>query len=135
MKIPLMTADAPTSNTERAGGTRYSGGKPAMTWSPWLGMLAVSGVAEYGATKYAPLDWLSGQSYSTLLNSAMRHLVRSMADPLAPDPESQHLHVAHATWNLLALLHFHEAGRSGELNDVSKWHGVTTAHRKAQEPE
>lgn len=119
-------------NTESAGGTRFSQGKPQMTWSPWLGMWEVSRVSEYGAQKYAPLDWQEGQSFTTLLNSAMRHLSRSMSAPQSRDHESGHLHIGHAAWNLLTILHFMEEGRL-DLDNVTPWQGVSTEERMATE--
>lgn len=106
-------------NTERAGGTRYSSGKPPLCWAPWLGMREVGRVAQYGASKYAPKDYLRGQSFSTLLNSAMRHMLIAMHEPLSRDTESRLLHVGHAAWNLLTLLHFVEQDRADELDDVT----------------
>jgi hypothetical protein len=120
-------------NTETAGGTRFSAGKPAMVWAPWAGMLEVCRVSEYGATKYAPLDWQRGQSFTTMLNSGMRHLIAGIADPQKRDPESGRLHLAHAAWNLLAVLAFIEEGRAEDLDDISTWHGVTTADKRARE--
>jgi hypothetical protein len=53
-----------------------------------------------------------------------------MADPLAKDPESGKLHLGHAAWNLLALLHFTEEGRAEALDDVTRWRGVTALEKK-----
>ena len=114
-------------NNEKAGGTRYNRGKPNMCWAPWLGMVEVCRVSVFGAEKYAPLDWAEGQSYTTLLGSTMRHVMAIMADPLAVDPDSGRLHAGHAAWNLLCLLHFHEEGRSEDMDDVTGWRGVTAA--------
>ena len=115
-------------NQENSGGTRFNAGKPAMWWAvPMKGLRAVARVTMLGSKKYAPLDWAVGQSYSTLLDSASRHWIEVLTDgPLARDEESGLLHLAHAAWNILCLLHFIEQGRS-DLDDVSKWRGVTTA--------
>ena len=115
------------NNTETAGGTRYSEGKPKPMWTPALGLLEVAKVTEYGATKYAPHDWWVGQSYSGLVNSAARHMMQVLSyGPRARDRESGLLHTAHAAWNLLCLLHFHHEGRDTELDDLSGFVGVTT---------
>ena len=115
------------ANTEHAGGTRYSEGKPSPMWTPALGVLEVAKVTEYGAQKYAPHDWWSGQSYSTLVGSASRHVLRMLCyGPLSRDKESGLLHAAHAAWNLLCLLHFHNEGRDKELDDLTKWVGKVT---------
>lgn len=117
-------------NTERSGGTRYSEGKPAGWWyAPLKGLELVVPVAKSGGEKYAPKDWLVGQSYSTLLDCAMRHMIAVMHHgPKAKDEESGHLHLAHACWNLLALLTFIAMGRD-DLDDVSIWDGVTADRR------
>lgn len=208
-------------NTERAGGTRYSAGKPVANWAPWLGleyvydiartvatnplyeggdsterdielqvesvysalrecmrsplvlagddrmmlahagyllldllhqrelvatlsiidrpsptlpvygMHAVLDVSNGGADKYAPLDWTNGQSFTTLLSSAMRHAEKMVAfDAYALDPESGHMHAGHCAWNVLAILDFVSQGRTQELDNVTPWHGVTAAMRK-----
>jgi hypothetical protein len=122
-------------NTEQAGGTRYSTGKAPLVHAPLLGMLEVGRVAEYGAGKYAPRDWQCGQSFSTLLNCALRHLFRAALSPQSRDPESGLLHAGHAAWNLLALLHFIETGRADELDDVTPHIGVTATERKARAAE
>lgn len=113
-------------NTETTGGTRYSDGKPSGWWyAPLKGLDLVVRVAEFGGEKYAPLDWQSGQSYSTLLDCAMRHMIEVMhLGVLAKDKETGHLHLAHAVWNLLCLLTFIAVGRE-DLDDTTVWRGVT----------
>jgi hypothetical protein len=119
------------TNTETAGGTRFSEGKPNPMWTPALGLLEVARVTSYGSQKYAPHDWMQGQSYSTLINSAARHFLSMLVHgPLSCDSESGLLHAAHCAWNLLALLTFHTLGRDEELDDLSKWIGVTTGEKK-----
>jgi len=117
-----------TTNTEQAGGTRFSSGKPSMWHAPWMGLMEVCRVSTYGGKKYAPLDWERGQSFSTLLNSGMRHMLQAMSNPLSRDEESGLLHLGHAAWNLLTLLHFVETGRT-DLDDITKWQGVSTAEK------
>jgi hypothetical protein len=112
-------------NTEAAGGTRYSEGKPKMVATPVFGMYEVGRVAEYGTNKYALFDWVEGQSFSTLLNCAARHLFRALMNPMARDQESGCLHLGHVAWNVMALLHFIEEGRAEELDDVSPQIGIT----------
>lgn len=113
-------------NTEDAGGSRYSEGKPAGWWyAPIYGLQLVADVWEYGAKKYAPMDWKEGQSFSTLLDCAMRHTLDVLhKGPYARDPESGAYHAAHACWNWLCLLTFMSLGRD-DLNDVDEWRGVT----------
>lgn len=129
----LKVKDDPTTpvNTEIAGGSRYSLGKPKCTWAPYGGLEYIEEVSCSGAEKYAPLDYLNGQSFSTLLSCAFRHLRKALRDPLARDKESGHYHLAHAAWNILALLDFIAQDRVDELDDVSPWQGVTAAQRRA----
>ncbi len=117
-------------DTEPAGGTRYSHGKPSGWWyAPLKGLDLVMPVAKAGGEKYAPKDWMVGQSYSTLLDCAMRHMIAVMHEGVyARDKESGHLHLAHACWNILALLTFLATGRH-DLDDVSIWDGVTADRR------
>lgn len=114
-------------NTEKAGGSRFSTGKAPLVSAPVKGLLEVGRISDMGGKKYAPFDWKEGQSFSTLLNSAMRHMLEAISAPLARDKDSGRLHVGHAAWNLLCLLHFVEEGMDPVLDDVSCWHGVTAA--------
>jgi hypothetical protein len=116
-------------NTESSGGTRYSEGKPGHWWcAPLRGLRLVAEVWTFGAEKYAPMDWKEGQSYSTLIDCAMRHMLEVLdKGPLARDPDSKDgkvLHLAAVAWNILCLLTFIADGRE-DLNDVDKWRGVT----------
>ncbi len=114
-------------NQETSGGTRFSSGKPGMWWAlPMYGLRAVARVTMHGSKKYAPLDWACGQSYSILIDSASRHWVELLTYGVqSRDKDSGLLHLAHCVWNLLCLLHFIEQGRE-DLDDVTKWQGVTT---------
>jgi hypothetical protein len=122
------------ANTDTSGGTRYSEGKPNPMWTPALGLLEVAKVTEYGSRKYAAHDWWVGQSFSTLMGSAGRHFFAMLVyGPLSRDKESGLLHAAHCCWNLLCLLNFVYEGREEELDDLSKWVGVTTAQKQEME--
>lgn len=115
-------------NTDKSGGTRYSEGKPGGWWyAPLYGLRLVAPVWQMGAEKYAPLDWQSGQSFSTLVDCSMRHMLEVCQRGVwAKDGESGHLHLAHAAWNILCLLTFMALGRE-DLDDCTKWQGVTAA--------
>lgn len=127
-------------NTERSGGTRFSSGKPGGWWyAPLYGLRLVAEVWEAGAAKYAPCDWRNGQSFSTLMDCAFRHMIAmNMEGPLARDEDqfdedgsliargTGAYHAACAAWNLLTLLTFIALGRF-DLDDVTGWQSVTTA--------
>ena len=111
---------------------RAEGGPEDSPW-PTLGLLSLARVTEYGAKKYAPLDWHLGQSVSTLLGCLGRHLMKGEAFGWDhPDEESGCSHLAHAIWNVMALLHFEAEGRMEELDDVSPWIGVKAGDRKEE---
>lgn len=130
MEKALQDRKAKESNVEPAGGTRFSAGKPHMWMLPWGGLLEVAKVSEAGARKYAPLDYMEGQSASTLLNSALRHMVQCARSPWAEDPETGLPHAAHAAWNLLCLLDQIDQGTAEDQDDVTPWQGVTArTHR------
>ncbi len=71
----------------------------------------IAGVYERGAAKYASRNWEKGQPYSRFLDSALRHMNRFAMGWTDED------HVAQAAWNLLAILHFQELGRT-DLDDM-----------------
>ena len=128
-----MTGHRPFSEIrdgERAGGTRFNTEKPGLFWAmPLMGLRLIARVTNHGAKKYAPLDWAEGQSFSTLLDCIMRHLLQVFdRGPWAKDPESGLYHMAHIGWNVLCILHFMETGQA-DLDDVTPWQGVTTKER------
>jgi hypothetical protein len=119
-----------TENIETSGGTRYGKGKPGGFWyAPLYGLRLVAPVWEMGAKKYAPKDWRVGQSFSVLLDCAMRHfLVVLDRGPWAQDEESGCYHLAHCAWNILCLLTLMALNR-WECDDISEWEGVTAEMR------
>lgn len=119
-------------NTDSSGGTRFSEGKPAGWWyAPIYGLRLVAKVWEMGAEKYAPMDWAVGQNFSTLIDCAMRHTLEIVQrGPWAKDEESGQYHAAHVAWNWLTLLTFMALERH-DLDDITKWQGVTAADREA----
>lgn len=119
-----------STNTEKAGGTRYSTGKPGGWWyAPLYGLRLVAEVWQMGAGKYAPKDWQNGQSFSTLFDCMSRHwLAVTMNGIWSRDPESGAYHLAHLTWNALTLLTFMALERH-DLDDCTVWDGVTAKTR------
>jgi len=55
-----------------------------------------------GATKYGAHNWRKGFPASDLMNHALKHLYTFLAGDRSED------HLAHATWNLMAIMHFQE---------------------------
>ena len=69
-----------------------------------LALKAVSEVTTYGANKYTPNGWLSVHNADTRYTDALyRHLLEH-ATGVNSDEESDLKHLAHAAWNVLALL-------------------------------
>ena len=116
-------------NTETAGGTRYSEGKPKGWWyAPLLGLRLVAEVWQGGGEKYAPLDWQNGQSFSTLFNCMSRHWLDIVDKGIwSRCPDSGAYHLAHLVWNGLCLLTFMAQGRH-DLDDMTFWRGKTAAN-------
>ena len=113
-------------NTEKAGGTRYSEGKPKGWWyAPLRGLRLVAEVWQGGGDKYAPLDWQNGQSFSSLFDCMSRHWIALVANGVwSRCPDSGAYHLAHLVWNGLCLLTFMEEERH-DLDDMTFWRGVT----------
>jgi hypothetical protein len=63
-----------------------------------------------GAAKYDDHNWRKGMPFSSTLNHALAHIIAYMGGDKSED------HLAHAAWNLFALMHF-EATRP-EMNDL-----------------
>lgn len=62
-------------------------------------------VTTYGARKYSPSNWLRvPDKEERYHNALMRHLLADAKAPGSVDPESGFPHLAHAAWNLLAVL-------------------------------
>jgi hypothetical protein len=55
-----------------------------------------------GAGKYGDANWLKGMDEKTLLNHCLAHIVMWMQGDRSED------HLAHAMWNLGAIMHFEE---------------------------
>lgn len=76
-----------------ANGTRYD------LISPHILQALAETYAE-GAAKYGDDNWLKGIPSKDLMNHAMRHLVLWQLGDTTED------HLAHAMWNLGAIIHF-----------------------------
>ena len=87
-------------------GVKYDSGK-ARTGLMFTGFASalnrVAEVTTFGADKYTPNGWVSVPSASERYTDAMyRHLLAGVSEKL--DPESGIEHLAHAAWNILAVL-------------------------------
>ena len=92
---------------------RHNKGKPQLSY--WLqfprSAEALSNVMEYGAEKYERGNWaLGGKPDEEYIDAAMRHITKMMRYYKSGDKsdlydeESGCMHVAHAMFNLMALV-------------------------------
>jgi hypothetical protein len=74
------------------------------------GLKRLAIIYEKGSKKYSPRNWEKGGSWGRLYQSAMRHMNMWMEGATDED------HLAHAAWNLFALMHFEKYYVEG--NDI-----------------
>lgn len=72
---------------------------------------------EAGALKYSDRNWEKGIPYHSLVDSALRHLMKFIMRWKDED------HLAAAAWNIIAILHFEEIGRK-ELDDLPTYETI-----------
>lgn len=63
-------------------------------------------VYEKGSRKYAERNWEKGIPVSRCIDSAFRHIVQFMRGDRDED------HLAHAAWNLFAVMHFEDLNQA-----------------------
>ena len=101
-----MIESDPNGLPPHAPGAKLDAGKPraALVLGHFPRALqAVVDVGTYGAAKYTPNGWRDVQDgEDRYLDAALRHLLEMFAGESA-DPETGIAHLAHATWNLLAV--------------------------------
>jgi hypothetical protein len=83
-----------------------------------IGLRRVAATYAEGAARYGERGWEKGMPASDLINHALRHVYLYLAGDSSED------HLAHAVWNLLAVMHFEE--RQPELIDIPSRHGDGT---------
>lgn len=83
-------------------------------------LAALAAVYTMGAKKYEDRNWEKGFKYGRVMRAAMQHLQLWWACE-ETDPESGLSHLAHATWNLMALQELEKT--HPELDDRPK-HGI-----------
>lgn len=90
---------------------RYNAGKPELSYLLSLpkAVEALAKVFSQGAAKYTRGNWLlGGKPDEEYLDSCLRHLFASEHEDF--DPDTGCLHVAHAVWNLCALIELNQPG-------------------------
>ena len=79
-----------------------------------FGLKRLAIVMEKGAKKYEARNWEKGMEFSRLLDSAQRHLEQFKMGLKDED------HLAQAAFNIFAIMHFQELGRTG-LDDLPRY--------------
>lgn len=98
---------------------RYDKGKNRLALMSIPALWEIGQVYTMGAVKYKDRDWEKGMPYTKTMDAALRHIFKWMAGH-RNDEESGLHHLAHAAWNLIALLHYELAGNySKDLDDRS----------------
>jgi hypothetical protein len=75
-----------------------------------IGLRRVAETYGEGAQKYSDHNWRKGMPFSVTANHALAHIVSWLMGDQSED------HLAHAAWNLFALMHFEET--MPHLNDI-----------------
>lgn len=86
-------------------GLRYDNGKPAVDLLPPREILEIAQVATHGVAKYEEHNWARGMKWGRVFSSCLRHLFAFWGGERY-DRESGLHHLAHAGWNVLALLYY-----------------------------
>jgi hypothetical protein len=105
MSTPNMQFASGAVRGTDANGTRYDLITP-------VGLRRIAETYAEGAVKYTPQNWEKGIPASDLVNHAMRHIELWRAGDTSED------HLAHAAWNLMAIMHFEESPLAATLIDV-----------------
>lgn len=94
-----------TGNIEalKQEGYRDDEGKPPIHLIPAEAILMLANIFEYGSKKYGDRNWEKGMDWSRMYASAMRHMLAFWMGE-NDDRESGYQHMAHATWNCMALM-------------------------------
>lgn len=100
------------------GGVKWDQDKPRWDLFQWGAAEQIVRVAMYGATKYDDWNWAKGMRWGRVAASCLRHLVSWLRGE-DNDPETGLSHLAHAGWNVLALLDFTLNQRG--TDDRFKW--------------
>jgi hypothetical protein len=79
--------------------------KPPLHFLPRDGLVATAQAMEFGAKKYDAWSYRKGIPFCDLIGGALRH-INAWKEREDLDDESGLSHLAHAAFNILALLHY-----------------------------
>lgn len=91
------------------GGARWNAGKDRWDLVPFDALAEVVKVYTVGARKYADDNWLKGMSWRICIGATFRHFTSWLLGE-TNDKETGCNHLAHAVWNILALLTYQIRG-------------------------
>ena len=101
-----------------AVGVKFDDNKVRLDLLQLRAIMKVGEVSTFGCGKYNAHNWEKGIMFSRLIAAAFRHIFKWMLFE-DNDPETGISHIHHATWNLLSIGEFIEAGRT-DVDDRSK---------------
>jgi hypothetical protein len=98
-------------------GDHFDTGKAPLALLPRFSLEATADVVGFGAQKYAMHNWRKGISWTSIMSSALRHLL-AFNDGEDLDKESGLSHLAHALCDIMFLLEYTDT--KTELDDRYK---------------
>ena len=101
----LQPAPEPTIELDDGGAAHFSDGKSGVDQIPVEVLLEWGKVFTMGEKKYGRDNWKGGTKWHEFIGSALRHLF-AWERGQELDSESELPHLAHAIWNLGALLYY-----------------------------
>lgn len=107
-QIASVNLSENASNEEKAaalsvGGARWNAGKERWDLVPFDALAEVVRVYTRGAEKYSEDNWLKGMPWRICIGATFRHFTAWILGE-DRDQETGCHHLAHAIWNLMALL-------------------------------
>lgn len=113
----FITKDSGERRLFDTGAVRdVTSGKPDYSLISPFAMKRLAMLMVRGAEKYGKFNWTKGMKFSVFWESFCRH---SNQFYMQESPEEDHL--AAILFNIMAIMHFQEVGRSEELNDLPNW--------------
>lgn len=91
--------------TQNKPAVKEDQGKNRLDLLHFIALEQVALVATFGAGRRGDHNWRTGFAYGRLFAAALRHMF-SWFRGVDNDEESGYSHLAHAAWNILALLEF-----------------------------
>lgn len=117
-RITVKNQSDPNGKAAHEPGAKLDSGKPlgALIADFGCALERVVDIGTYGANKYSRGGWQTvPEGRQRYMDAFYRHLLASHRE--CYDQESEHRHLHHALWNLLAVVELEERGKiQGEQN-------------------